>query len=149
VWPCFGIFNIDSSFRFVESTHDVMEKESLGRFNFSNHVAFGAAVLFRGSRGQFNPILLEHIDMKPIKFAAISAVALVFGYAQAQDATVAPQPSPVSQESATLSVGGVSDASRSDAGSPIEKTRQQVYQEYLRARQSGEMDRIQSTYGGQ
>jgi hypothetical protein len=88
-------------------------------------------------------------EMKTLRIMAASAVVLVFGHAQAQDATVTPQPSPVSQESATLSVGGVSDASRSDAGSPIGKTRQQVYQEYLRARQSGEMDRIQSLYGGQ
>jgi hypothetical protein len=88
-------------------------------------------------------------EMKTLRIMAASAVVLVFGHAQAQDATVAPQPSPVSPESATLSVGGVSDASRSDAGSPIGKTRQQVYQEYLRARQSGEMDRIQSLYGGQ
>jgi hypothetical protein len=87
--------------------------------------------------------------MKTLRITAVSAVALVFGHAQAQDATVAPQPSSVSQESATLSVGGVSNATRSDAGSPMGKTRQQVYQEYLRARQSGELDRIQSLYGGQ
>jgi hypothetical protein len=92
---------------------------------------------------------MECLEMKTLRIMAASAVVLVFGHAQAQDATVAPQPSPVSQESATPSVGGVSDAGRSDAGSPIGKTRQQVYQEYLRARQSGEMDRIQGLYGGQ
>ncbi|MFM0078784.1 hypothetical protein P0D72_07820 [Paraburkholderia sediminicola] len=87
--------------------------------------------------------------MKTLRIMALSTVALVFAYAQAQDATVAPQPSSASQDLATQSVGGVSDATRSDAGSTVGKTRQQVYQEYLRARQSGELDRIQSQYGGQ
>jgi hypothetical protein len=44
--------------------------------------------------------------------------------------------------SAAAGIGGVPDATRSDAGSPIGKTRQQVYQEYLRARQSGELDQL-------
>ena len=44
--------------------------------------------------------------------------------------------------SAAGSIAGVPDATRSDAGSPIGKTRQQVYQEYLRARQAGELDQL-------
>src|SRR5260370_1608322 len=66
---------------------------------------------------------MECSEMKTLRIMAASAVVLVFGHAQAQDATVAPQPSPVSQESATLSVGGVSDASRSDAGLPARTRR--------------------------
>lgn len=92
--------------------------------------------------------------MKPLKLAAFCVAALAFGYVQAQTmspptqgtspATQATTPAP----SSTDSVGGVSSTT-SESGMSMGKTRAQVYQEYVRARQSGELDRINAEYGGQ
>lgn len=85
--------------------------------------------------------------MKPLKLAAFSVVALAFGYVQAQETSPATQvTSPT--VSSTDSFGGV-PATTSETGMSMGKTRAQVYQEYLRARQSGELDRINAQYGGQ
>jgi len=85
--------------------------------------------------------------MKPLKFAAVSVAAFAFGYVQAQETLPATQPTGPAVSS-TDSVGGVS-ATTSETGMPMGKTRAQVYQEYERARQSGELDRINAQYGGQ
>ncbi|TDN63283.1 hypothetical protein B0G77_6928 [Paraburkholderia sp. BL10I2N1] len=85
--------------------------------------------------------------MNPLKIAAVSAAVLAFGYVQAQDMSSAPQANQPTVSS-TDSAGGV-PGTRSDAGAPMGKTRAQVYQEYLHARQSGELDRINAEYGGQ
>ncbi|WP_341313550.1 DUF4148 domain-containing protein [Paraburkholderia sp. IMGN_8] len=85
--------------------------------------------------------------MKPLRFAAVSVAALAFGYVQAQDMSPAtPATSPA--VSSTESVGGV-PATTSESGMSMGKTRAQVNQEYLRARQSGELDKINQQYGGQ
>lgn len=85
--------------------------------------------------------------MKPLKFAAVSAAALAFGYVQAQDMSPATQATGPAVSS-TDAVGGVS-ATTSESGMSMGKTRAQVYQEYQRARQSGELDKINQQYGGQ
>ena len=85
--------------------------------------------------------------MKPLRLAAFSVAALAFGYVQAQETSPATQvTSPA--VSSTDSVGGVS-ATTSESGVSMGKTRAQVYQEYQRARQSGELDKINQQYGGQ
>ncbi|REG59334.1 uncharacterized protein DUF4148 [Paraburkholderia sp. BL6669N2] len=85
--------------------------------------------------------------MKTPKVAAAIAAVLAFGYVQAQDTAPATQPTNTTVSS-TDSVGGVA-ATRSDAGGPMGKTRAQVKQEFLQARKSGELDRINAEYGGQ
>ncbi|NPT55972.1 DUF4148 domain-containing protein [Paraburkholderia elongata] len=85
--------------------------------------------------------------MKPLKFAVVSAAALAFGYVQAQDTSPGTQTTSPAVSS-TDSFGGV-PATTSDTGMSTGKTRAQVYQEYLRARQSGELDKINQQYGGQ
>ncbi|MCI0150323.1 DUF4148 domain-containing protein [Paraburkholderia sediminicola] len=85
--------------------------------------------------------------MKLLKFAAVSAAALAFGYVQAQDMSTGTQTTSPAVSS-TDSVGGVS-ATTSESGMSMGKTRAQVKQEYQRARQSGELDRINAQYGGQ
>ena len=85
--------------------------------------------------------------MKPLKLAAFSVVALAFGYAQAQETSPATQATSPAVSS-TDSFGGA-PATTSETGMSMGKTRAQVYQEYLRARQSGELDRINAQYGGQ
>ena len=93
------------------------------------------------------PHYMEYMNMKPLKLAAFSVVALAFGYVQAQETSPATQvTSPT--VSSTDSFGGV-PATTSETGMSMGKTRAQVYQEYLRARQSGELDRINAQYGGQ
>ncbi|MEW9583329.1 DUF4148 domain-containing protein [Paraburkholderia sp. DGU8] len=85
--------------------------------------------------------------MKPFKLAAWSVAALAFGYVQAQETSPATQAiSPAAFS--TDSVGGVS-ATTSESGVSMGKTRAQVKQELQRARQSGELDRINAEYGGQ
>jgi hypothetical protein len=90
---------------------------------------------------------MEYMDMKPLKLAACSVVALAFGYVQAQETSPATQATSPAVSS-TDSGGGVS-ATTSESGMSMGKTRAQVYQEYERARQSGELDRINAQYGGQ
>jgi hypothetical protein len=90
---------------------------------------------------------MEYMDMKPLKLAACSVAALAFGYVQAQETSPATQATSPAVSS-TDSVGGVS-ATTSESGMSMGKTRAQVYQEYERARQSGELDRINAQYGGQ
>jgi ABC-type amino acid transport substrate-binding protein len=85
---------------------------------------------------------MEYMDMKPFKLAACSVAALAFGYVQAQEM------SPATQATSPDSVGGVS-ATTSESGVSMGKTRAQVKQELQRARQSGELDRINAEYGGQ
>jgi len=85
--------------------------------------------------------------MKPLRLAAFSVAALAFGYVQAQETSPATQATSPAVSS-TDSVGGVS-ATTSESGVSMGKTRAQVYQEYQRARQSGELDKINQQYGGQ
>jgi hypothetical protein len=78
--------------------------------------------------------------MKSFIFAAVSLAALGFGYAQAQDM-------PSMENSSSQSAGGVPDTARSDAGAAMGKTRSQVYQELVNARQSGEFYRTHEFRG--
>ncbi|KAA0998228.1 DUF4148 domain-containing protein [Paraburkholderia panacisoli] len=84
--------------------------------------------------------------MKPLKLAAFSVAVLAFGYVQAQDTSPARQAT--SSAMSSTDSGGVS-ATTSDSGMSMGKTRAQVRQEYERARQSGELDRINQQYGGE
>jgi hypothetical protein len=75
--------------------------------------------------------------MKTFRIVVICAVALAAGHVWAQDKTVPP----VSEQPAQ-DVGGVTDVSTSESGSPKGMTQQQVYQDLVRSQQSGERARL-------
>jgi hypothetical protein len=77
------------------------------------------------------------IDMKTFRIVATCAVALIVGQAWAQDQTEPQQTAPAAQD-----VGGVPQMSRSEVGSSMAVTRQQVYNELIRSEQSGEQGRL-------
>jgi hypothetical protein len=83
--------------------------------------------------------------MKMFRIVATCAVALVAGHVCAQE-----QPVPPVSAQAAQDVGGITDASRSDAGAPQGMTRQQVYQDLVHSQQSGEQTRLwNQLYKGQ
>ena len=83
--------------------------------------------------------------MKMFRIVATCAVALVAGHVCAQE-----QPVPPVSAQAAQDVGGITDASRSDAGAPQGMTRQQVYQDLVHSEQSGEQTRLwNGLYRGQ
>ena len=83
--------------------------------------------------------------MKIFRIVVTCAVALVAGHVCAQDQTTPQAPAQAGQD-----VGGITDASRSDAGRPQAMTRQQVYQDLVHSEQSGEQDRLwNGLYKGQ
>ena len=84
--------------------------------------------------------------MNPLKVMAMSVAVLAFGYVQAQDRPLGTQPA--SPAASAESMGGV-PAATGDAGAPTGKSRAQVYEEFVRARQSGELGRIDRQYNGQ
>ncbi|MGU7773131.1 DUF4148 domain-containing protein [Burkholderia sp. MR1-5-21] len=88
--------------------------------------------------------------MKTVYKAALAAVCVLgaVGLARAQEGS-APASSMTPSDSAisATAVGGMPSAG-SQAGSPAGLTRAQVKQEYLRAKQSGELDRLNQLYGG-
>lgn len=77
--------------------------------------------------------------MKTLRIVAIYAATLIAGQASAQDKVNVPQDTPP----AAQDVGGTSQISGSDSGSSMKITQQQVYNELVRSRQSGEQERLQ------
>ncbi|KAE8757860.1 DUF4148 domain-containing protein [Paraburkholderia madseniana] len=75
--------------------------------------------------------------MKTLRLVATCAVALIFGQAWAQDNPVQSATPPAAQD-----VGGTTSSSAGESGSAAKLTRQQVYQDLIRSRQSGEQSRL-------
>jgi hypothetical protein len=76
--------------------------------------------------------------MNTFRNVAVCTLALIAANTWAQDPSAAQPAEPPAQD-----VGGVTSP-RMDAGVPRSVTRQQVYQDLLRSRQSGEQQRLDS-----
>ncbi|MFM0181370.1 hypothetical protein PQQ75_18560 [Paraburkholderia aspalathi] len=79
--------------------------------------------------------------MKTLRLVAICAASLSLGQVWAQDNPVQSATPPAAQD-----VGGTVSASTGESGSTAMLSRQQVYQDLIRAQQSGEQSRLRSEF---
>ena len=86
--------------------------------------------------------------MKKLILIPVAALALLATQAWASDdESTAPSASDNTAAMTTESVGGTTGG-MSGSGALVGKTREQVYQELLRAQQDGTIDRMNAFYGG-
>lgn len=86
--------------------------------------------------------------MNGIRIMMVIAAALPCACALAHDASTSQQPAQEpAQTTSTTSFGGTSSMS-GESGTPAALTRQQVYQQLIQSRSSGESQRLQELYHG-
>ena len=79
--------------------------------------------------------------MKTLRLVVTCAAALSLGQVWAQDNPVQSATPPAAQD-----VGGTISSSTGESGSTATLSRQQVYQDLIRAQQSGEQSRLRSEF---
>ncbi|MEM5387706.1 DUF4148 domain-containing protein [Paraburkholderia phymatum] len=84
--------------------------------------------------------------MKAMIVIPVAALSLYAMQVHADDASTSSMSSDSNAAMTTDSVGGTTPGTASAAG--VGKTRAQVYQELIRAKQDGTLDRINEFYGG-
>ncbi|MEM5436003.1 DUF4148 domain-containing protein [Paraburkholderia diazotrophica] len=84
--------------------------------------------------------------MKAMIVIPVAALSLYAMQVHADDASTSSMGSDSNAAMTTDSVGGTTAGTTSAAG--VGKTRAQVYQELIRAKQDGTLDRINEFYGG-
>lgn len=86
--------------------------------------------------------------MKSLSTISIAALALCAMQAMAADGTDTSNATSATNAAMTQGAVGAQPTGSSDSGAGVGKTRAEVYQELIRARQDGTLDKLNALYGG-